>query len=230
MTQCLRAALIACIEEAQRARGVEPRVPDIVHGHGRHPHCAYAALPFVHPWQRYADGSIKGLAVLLPRDVRDDELLALAEGVTRLQERGLGIPRVGTWHLEEAAPDDPPNVTLDARTWVGPARVWATATPMVFGHFPKPRSGGEVKVVLESLARIGIQPERVEEIAVGRHSPLYGAAPSWCFKSHQHQGEVKPPLWMRHVTLAFDLPVRGPIVLGSKRYLGLGLMRSLEGE
>jgi CRISPR-associated protein Csb2 len=49
VTQALRRALIACIEEAQRLRGLEPIVPDIVHGHGKHPHCAYVALPFVNP-------------------------------------------------------------------------------------------------------------------------------------------------------------------------------------
>jgi CRISPR-associated protein Csb2 len=238
VTQALRKALIACIEEDQRDRGIEPKVPDIVHGHGRHPHCAYVALPFVHPWQRHADGAIKGLAVLLPRGVDDDGLMALANGLMRLQNRGLGIPGIGTWRLEEAPADDPPNATLDCRTWMGivgrdgnhrPARIWATATPMVFGHFPKANKGGEAKVVLDSLAMVGIEPDRVLEIAVGRHSPLHGAPPSWCFKPRRGDGETnQPPAWVRHVTLSFDRPVYGPIVLGCKRYFGLGLMRPLE--
>ena len=92
VTQALRRALIACIEEEQHLRGLELTVPDIVHGHGKHPHCAYVALPFVNPWQRHADGSIKGLAVLVPRDVEEKDLRSLAAGLMRLQENGLRIP------------------------------------------------------------------------------------------------------------------------------------------
>ncbi len=223
VTQALRKALIACIEDDQRSRHIDPNVPEIVHGHGKHPHCAYVALPFVHPFQRHADGTIKGLAILLPRSVGTDTLLTVARGLVRLQQNGLGIPKIGTWHVEEVPADDPPNATLDPRIWNGASRVWATATPMAFGHFPKPSKGGEAKVILDSLRMIGIDPERAVGIAVGRHSPLHGAPPSWCFKAPGNT--PKPPLWLRHVTLRFDQPMRGPIVLGSMRYFGLGLMR-----
>jgi CRISPR-associated protein Csb2 len=228
VTQAFRNGLIACIEESQREEGTEPNVPDVVHGHGRHPHCAYVALPFVHPRQRYADGTIKGLAVLVPKSADEDGLLSLAAGLARLAHNGLGIPGVGTWHLTEIEADDPPNATLDPRTWTVAARVWTTATPIVFGHFPKPNKGGEPKVILESLRMIGVEPDRVVEIAVDRHSPLYGASASWCFKARQRLGATtEAPSWIRHVTLRFDQPVRGPIVLGSMRYFGLGLMRPL---
>jgi len=222
VTQAFRKALIDCIDKDQRSRGLEPLVPEIVHGHGKHPHCAYVALPFVHPWQRHADGAIKGLAVLVPREVDSNSLLTMACGLLWLQENGLGMPGIGTWHVEEVQADDPPNATLDPVVWTGVARLWATATPMVFGHFPKPKSGGEAGVVLESLRMIGIEPDRVVEIGVGRHSVLHGAPPSWCFKAGRE------PSWVRHVTLRFDRPVRGPIILGSMRYFGLGLMRPVE--
>ena len=101
---------------------------------------------------------------------------------------------------------------------------------MVFGHFPKPNKGGEGKVILDSLRMIGIEPECVLEIAVGRHSPLYGALPSWHFKPRKSSSEItQRPMWIRHVALRFDRHVRGPIVLGSMRYFGLGLMRPIEG-
>ena len=38
------------------------------------------------------------------------------------------------------------------------------------------------------------------------------------------------PRLAKHVTLAFDRPVRGPVLLGAGRYFGLGLMRPLRGE
>jgi CRISPR-associated protein Csb2 len=229
VTQAFRRALIACIVKHQRDRNLQPEVPDIVHGHGQHPHCAYVALPFVHPCQRRADGTIKGLAVCVPHDGPDDALQALASGLMCLQENGLDIPGIGRWHLEEVPADDPPLLTLDVRSWTNPSRVWSTATPVVFGHFPKGTKGGVPKVVLDSLRMIGIDPDEVREIAVGRHSPLHGAPPSWCFKARRdRESSGQPPRLVRHVTLRFDRPVRGPIVLGHMRYFGLGLMRSLE--
>lgn len=226
VTQAMRRALIACIEEVQRLHGLKPSVPDIVHGHGKHPHCAYVALPFVNPWQRYADGSIKGLAVLVPRDVEEKELMSLAAGLVRLQENGLRIPGIGTWRLVEVQEDDPPLKSLAAHTWRHPSRLWATVTPMVFGHFPKPNNGGAVKVILESLRMIGIEPDLAAEVAVGRYSPLHGAPPSWQFKGYSNNNE--PSRLFRHVMLRFDRPVAGPIVLGSMRYFGLGLMWPME--
>jgi CRISPR-associated protein Csb2 len=76
---------------------------------------------------------------------------------------------------------------------------------------------------------VGIEPDLAVEMAVGQHSPLHGAPPSWQFKTYgnkrNHNG---PPRLLRHVTLRFDRPVAGPIVLGSMRYFGLGLMWPME--
>lgn len=224
LTQALRRALIAAIEEDQRSRHIDPHVPEVVHGHGKHPHCAYIALPFVHPRQRRADGMIKGVALLLPRRIEPATLHAIARGLICLQRNGLVIPGVGTWHLEEIPPDNAPITTLDPRTWTNASCTWTTATPMVFGHFPKPNRGGEAKIILDSLNLIGVDPERVIEIGVGRHSPLHGAPPSWCFKPRRESDDGSRP-WLRHVTLRFDRPLCGPIILGRTRYFGLGLMR-----
>lgn len=228
LTQTFRRALIACIEQEQLEREQESQVPDVVHGHGKHPHCAYVALPFVDRWQRHADGTIKGVAVAIPKCDDNEILLAMALGLARLQTSGLRLPGIGTWHLEEHPPDDSTLRTLLPNTWTKPSRLWTTATPMVFGHFPKAKNGGEPKVILDSLELIGIQSEHVLEIAVGRHSSLHGSPPSWRFKTRRQRESAQPPRLIRHVTLRFDRPVRGPILLGCKRYFGLGLMRPLE--
>jgi CRISPR-associated protein Csb2 len=194
------------------------------------PHLAFAALPFVHPYRRHADGSIKGLAVLVPRDPKPQALELLATGLIRLSEVGLPVPGVGTWRLEEVPADNPPLQTLDMRSWTGPSRVWATVTPMVFGHVPKEKKGGEPAVILDSLRMIGRDlPGTVVEIAVGRYSPLHGPPPSWQFKPRLDGATGEPAGWMlRHVTLRFSQGVRGPLVLGRMRYFGLGLMRPME--
>jgi CRISPR-associated protein Csb2 len=229
LTQSFRRALIACIEAAQKKNGLNPDVPDIVHGHGQHPHCAYLALPFVHAWQRYADGAIKGLAIVVPKGAKREELQTIALGLEMLQENGLGIPGVGTWDLEEVDENDPPLWSLAARTWRGPSRVWTTVTPMVFGHFPKRSKGGERTVILESLAMIGIDSNSVIEIGVGQHSPLHGALPSGHFKPHPHAlTERQLPRHIRHITLRFNRPVEGPLLVGAMRYFGLGLMLPLK--
>ncbi|MBI4612487.1 MAG: type I-U CRISPR-associated protein Cas5/Cas6 [Planctomycetes bacterium] len=214
------------------------KIPCTLSGHAPNggpleaPHLAFVALPFVHPVLRHADGAVKGLAVLVPRDVDCDAsaLTMLARGLRRLEREGLRIPGAGIWHLKEVPPDDPPLATLDSRTWTEPSRTWTTATPMVFGHFPKPKNGGEAKVVLDALRLAGIDPSSVVEIAVGRHSPLHGAPPSWCFKTQRDRAErEKPRHWIRHVTIQFDRTVSGPLALGCLRYFGLGFMRPLEG-
>ena len=48
-------------------------------------HLAFVALPFVHFGQRHADGSIKGLAVLVPRNSDNGALQTLAVGLMQLQ-------------------------------------------------------------------------------------------------------------------------------------------------
>lgn len=247
LTQALRRAVIkqvhdeACgcdrwshrVPACRDARECYAKIPSAISGHApdcgplEAPHLAYVPLPFVHPMQRHADGVIKGLAVLVPRDVADDTLTPLARALKRIQHEGLQVPRIGPWHVAEVPADDPPLVTLDVDTWTAPSRTWTTATPMVFGHFPKPKNGGEAKVVLDSLQLVGFDPSSVIEIAVGRHSPLYGAPPSWCFKTDRDLGNTGPRRWIRHVTIRFDRPVTGPLVLGCLRYFGLGLMRQL---
>jgi CRISPR-associated protein Csb2 len=251
VTQALRRAVLKQVHDAacgcDRWRDSVPswrgaqecytKIPSTLSGHAangeplQRPHLAFVPLPFVHPVQRHADGAIKGLAVLVPLGVDRDAsaLTMLARGLVGLEREGLRIPGVGIWHLREVPADDPPMTTLDIRTWTAPSRTWTTATPMVFGHFPKPKNGGEAKVVLDALHLLDIDPSSAVEIAVGQHSPLHGAPPSWCFETRRDRAQrEEPQRWIRHVTVRFDRPVTGPLVLGCLRYFGLGLMRPVE--
>jgi CRISPR-associated protein Csb2 len=250
ITRLFRKAVIRCIYDeiyasADRGEGspdlqdlldCNRKIPPILSGHDldstvtEQPHVAFAALPFVDRFVRNADGEIKGLAVLIPANPSDQALQMLAAALLRLQKNGLGIPGIGTWQLAEVPADDPPIKALDTTTWSGPARVWATVTPMVFGHFPKKTNGGELHIILDSLRMIDIDPDLVAEITVERHSPLHGVPPSWQFKTRLSRKPKKkePPHIFRHVTIQFKRDVQGPIVLGCMRFFGLGLMRPLE--
>ena len=251
-TRALRRAVLKHIHEAicgctrweksvpccRQAPDCYARIPGALSGYApdcspiRTPHVAFIALPFVHPLQRHADGAIKGLAVLIPRDLDGDTaaLTIVAQALAQLEANGVPIPGVGMWRLKEA-PEDPSLQTLHRQTWTGPARTWTTATPMVFGHFPKSRHGGEATVVLDSLRLADIDASHVVEIAVDRHASLHGAPPSWCFKTRRDEAQTaEPRRWIRHVTLRFDRPVSGPLAVGSLRYFGLGLMRPLDSD
>jgi CRISPR-associated protein Csb2 len=251
ITQAVRRALLKNVHEIAcgcdrwkeqvpsygEARECYSKIPGTLSGHALDgsrlgaPHMAFAALPFVHPVQRHADGSIKGVAVLMPRDMERDlsVLSMLARGLRGIEHHGLQVPGVGLWRLREVSPDDLALTTLDPRTWTTSSRIWTTVTPVVLGRFPKARNGGEAKVILDSLQLVGIEPSRVVEIAVGRHSPLHGVPPSWSFKTNHDQTKASErSRLIRHVTIRFDAPVAGPLALGPLRYFGLGLMRPLE--
>jgi CRISPR-associated protein Csb2 len=221
------------VPSCSEARDCYASIPSALSGSGpdcgpiKAAHVAFVSLPFVHPVQRHADGSIKGVAVLVPRSLNGDmsTLAALAKALVHVQDDGLRIPGIGAWQLAEVSAGDRSLQTLDHGMWGAQSRIWTTATPMVFGHFPKSRSGGEVQVVLESLRLAGVDPSGVIEIATDRHSPLHGTPPVWRFLRHgQSESPTEPRRWTRHVTVRFEEPVSGPLAIGAMRYFGLGLM------
>lgn len=252
VTKALRQGLLRCVHEevcqcggwgtsvrrCADALDCYRKIPTLISGYDiddngctptKSPHLAFVALPFVHRHIRHADGSIKGLAVLVPRNPKEDDLQLLAAGLMRLLSAGLEIPGIEPWHLEEVPADNSRLQTLDVRQWTNPSRVWTTVTPMVFGHIPKEKKGGEPAVILDSLRMIGIDANAAAEIAVSRYSPLHGVPPSWQFKPRADGTTGEPAAWMLcHVTLWFDRQVRGPLVLGRMRHFGLGLMRPME--
>lgn len=191
--RAFRAGLMEAVAAAQTANNLPVQVPGIVKGAKGAPMCAFVALPFVHPRQRHADGSVKGLAVLVPKAARHDDRTMVALGLERLVSKGLQLPGVGRWHLKEVTDDTQAMRTLRRATWRGPSRYWTTAVPMRFGHVPKPGNGGEAGVILDSLRRAGVDPDDVLEITVGRHSPLHGAPPSWAFKPRRNAPDEGPP-------------------------------------
>ena len=63
--------------------------------------------------------------------------------------------------------------------------------------------------------------ERIE-VEVGRHSAIPGVPAAGSFPMSRREGRRPRQQW--HVRVAFEQPVRGPIVLGAGRYRGHGLM------
>jgi CRISPR-associated protein Csb2 len=217
LTDALRAAVLARAGEDGSA------VPDLLSGHGVHPHMAYAALPFVSDRQRHADGHILGLAAMLPRrtepGARRQALRALAK-VDRLDVYGVG--RLSLERVTAQTPD--PAFNLRMASWTGPASCWASATPVLLDQFPKKTSRAEE--IISRSCRHAALPEP-QEVRVSRYSPFYGVAPSGRFLKLRQATE--PPRLSTHVNLTFGRPVRGPVLIGAGRYFGLGLMRPFRG-
>lgn len=193
------------------------KAPVIFHGHGDAAHVAYIPLPFV--GRQYADGHILGLAAVLPRGLSRDDRRAAITAFGELVELKLGP--LGEWRLEPVA--QPTRITtLDPETWSRPSRVWATVTPIVFDHFPRERAGRRAAEILsESCARIGLPvPQKVD---LSGFSKFLGVPSVREFRTRRR--DTDPPRPATHAVFHFDRPVRGPVILGARRFFGLGLCR-----
>jgi CRISPR-associated protein Csb2 len=218
LTDALRAAVISLA-----GVGGGP-VPSLLSGHGEHPHAAYIALPFVSEVQQHADGHVLGVAVVLPRRIDPAARRQALRPLATLDH--LDVPGAGRLDLERltAASALPPR-TLRPTTWSRPSVAWATATPVLLDRFPKKGYPVE-RVIADSCRFIGLPQPR--DIRVSHVSRLYGPGPSGGFVKARRAGDA--PRLSKHVTITFDRPVRGPVLLGAGRYFGLGLLRPLWAE
>jgi CRISPR-associated protein Csb2 len=231
-------------------------VPETVSGHTkdgsptRAPHLAIVPLAFV--GFPHADGRVLGFALVPPREsgLLDDEtfrrvlrkLAPIADVRGRsgevVRELTVSTP-VGT--AAEAAfkltfqPrfEGDGRRSLDPGLYRGPARRFATVTPIVSDRHLKARGAArviEIRAMIETACeRIGLP--RPIAVVPDRHAAVEGAP------SVRIEGA---PAWMRwrlpaelasrqltHAVLEFAEPVRGPVLLGAGRFCGLGLCRAL---
>jgi CRISPR-associated protein Csb2 len=112
-------------------------------------------------------------------------------------------------------PGDPgPAFALRPERWAGPARSFATATPVILDRFP--RRGRSVEDELrQSIVTAGFPSPASVEVLAGpavRGGVLVGDL----------SGDL-PPGKRVHASVAFAEPVRGPLVAGRGRFRGVGL-------
>lgn len=194
------------------------------------PHLAVVPLAFV--GVPYADGTIQGLALVLPGGASDHERASVASAIRGWRAAGttLSLGRAG--HLRLALVDElDASWSLRQTTWCRPARTWVTVTPIVLDRFPKgltDRSperhlAGEAhaaETIAQSCVHAGLP--RPARVVIRFDAPLRGVPPLRDFPPYR-VADGRPTRLSVHATIHFDEQVRGPVLVGAGRYLGRGL-------
>jgi CRISPR-associated protein Csb2 len=227
-------------------------VPEVLSGHradgslSETVHVAIVPLPVV-GWP-HADGSIVGVAVVLPVVVDEQERRVLFNAIAeweRDQRRDAEDAPALPVHLGRAGiltvvrEDDVSQLrTLRAESWSECACRWASATPIALDRNPgnlrsrDPRELGEAvndaeSIIARNCEHIGLP--RPSAVTILPAAPLIGAAKAREFPPFPGvEGRFQRVL--THAAIEFAEPVRGPILLGAGRYVGLGLMRPVRDE
>lgn len=219
LTEALRGAVIT----------VHPQQPppEWVSGHAldgkrsQRDHLAFVALPNVD--NEHADGTLKGVALAVPKAVPRADIDACLGGLFGWEEpkpATLTMGRLGVWRI---LPQDSLRalVALRPETWCGPSRRWATVTPIVLDHYPKQDSDWE-EIVARACERIGLP--RPQEVVLVPGSLFIGAPPAKQFPPLPRKFGKGQYLHV-HALIIFAEEVRGPVLLGAGRYRGYGLCR-----
>lgn len=200
LAEGLRRAVLARLDAAAHPQ---------IHGHQPSLHLAWASLPNV--GHAHGDGRLVGVGAWLPRDLEPEAQSQLREALLATDHLVCGGRRiaVGLAKSESAA--------LRRDTWAKPARVWATATPMVLDY--RAGDADRSRAVKTALVRAGY-PKPVRVIHSSACSLVGGI----------QAGEVRPrksPNPRVHALVEFAETVAGPVLAGAERYFGLGLFRPI---
>lgn len=208
------------------------------------PHIAFLALPNV--GHEHADGRIMGLAVALPTELdavaRDATLRGIGSWEREHGDRPLELT-MGRGGVVEMRRRQPPFalVSLRPSVWARPSRWWASATPVALPAHPgnlrrgSPAARAKAwaraeEAVAKSCEHIGL-PKPVG-VRVSLVSDLVGARPTNDFPVFRQGRGAGGGVVRRlvHTSVEFAEEVSGPLMLGSGRFVGLGLMRPVNAE
>lgn len=235
----LAAQLTEALRGAVLSHAPDGRAP-LLSGHDpsgaplQHPHASYLALPNV--GHDRSTGLIHGLAVMIPTGTPEDEIVNLDAALAAWPGT---LGRQGRWHV---GPSQAGLATLNPRRWDGPATRWVTATPIALGRHPGDLRAHDSDTSTTARRRAAAFDAAISDIQracghIGLPDPtdievslaplLDGATPVLDYPAFK-RGRTRRTLV--HAAIAFPQPIRGPIVLGSGRYLGLGLCFPINNE
>jgi CRISPR-associated protein Csb2 len=240
VAKALRNALMSGYREA----GLGAAIPAMVSGHGpegkptSEPHLAIAPLAFL--GMPYASGAVLGFALIPPRPgslLDDAEFRNAVRRLLRTTDDGRVLAvRLSDRVLDFAVGAMGDRRSLDPEPYVESSRIWASCTPIILDRHLKTTGNRERQEEIDGLIRqacrnVGL-PEP-EAIGAGKHSAIEGApsaypsgtAPGW---TRWRLPESLRTRQLTHAVVEFGDPVRGPVMLGAGRFVGLGLCRAID--
>lgn len=247
------AALVAkelrnAVMSGYREIGQGEAIPAAVSGHspdGRpssEPHLAIAPLAFV--GAPYASGTVYGFALIPPRSSElfdSSDFRQAMRAISRSDaETGRRVVRVYSPALDVtfAFGDGSRRRSLDPAPYVEDARIWASCTPLVLDRHLKASGNASRREEIDGLIRracinIGLPEPRV--ISAVKHSAVEGAPSAYPSGGEPHWTRWRLPQSLAsrpltHAVIEFAEVVRGPVLLGAGRFVGLGLCRPLNAE
>lgn len=222
--------------------------PEVLSGHrpdgspSERPHISIVPLPFV--GSAHADGALLGLAVVLPRELAEGERLAALRAIGKWEETervedeeapslSVQMGSAGVVEIERVVWGIPPLANLRSSTWCRPSRLWISATPVALDrnpgdlYSPNPDKAKKAfRTAAETIARAceNIGLPLPQSVTVLPSATLPGTTKARQFPPFP-KGKEGPRRVKVHAGITFREVVRGPVLLGAGRYLGLGLFR-----
>ena len=203
------------------------------------PHALFLSLPFV--GHRYSDGTIKGVAVVFPPDPDSGQRQAVLQAVNNWEKSRrekpllLRLGRRGVVGMRRVFGNDAADAkTLDPGMWSRPSRRWGSVTALALPREAYKLTRGSPsdirrawrkaeEAVIEAARFAGLpEPLRAD---VGFDPPVRGGSHA---SDYPVFAQSRKQRLLLHAVVEFDKPAAGPLVLGSGRFRGLGLMLPLD--
>lgn len=232
------------MRQAVLSHADEP-IPEGISGHrgcGRptlDPHLSIVPLPFV--GMSHADGLLRGLALMLPRSSDAATERALYRAVGTWEQSGpmrLTFGDRGALELRRLlAPSELSSVRR--RVWSRHSKAWVSVTPIALPRHPGRLTGGTqtARSAAWRAARASVAVACLhsglptpETVSVSLAPLLAGARPVRDFPLFAQTAGSGRPIrrQLLHASVQFRTEVSGPLILGTGRFLGLGLMRPVD--
>ncbi len=242
------AARVVELAHAMRAaifHYVENPIPEEISGHlpdGRPttvPHVAFLPLPYV--GFEHADGRLLGLAVSIPETINSSVCQAVYRAIGNWEKAiGHGALKLtlgaqGVIHLYRQQGASA-LISLRPSAWSRTSHRWVSATPIALpkhpGQLRRGSAATRAKAWASAESSISLACDHVGlpkpiDVKVSQDPLITGARPAGRFPVFSQNGRGSHPVrrQLLHASVTFERPVTGPLMLGTGRFMGLGLMR-----
>jgi len=188
-----------------------------------------AVLPIANVANPHAQGHVMGVALVVPREVPDNEVGHCLSPLFDLDDDGNPKP-LRIYHGSDFDIDvvfdlgESELEAFKAQRWCGNAEgatVWTSVTPVALDrHGKHGRFGEETREqIVRACERIGLP--RPTNIVISSTGFLVGVPHARSVPAlRRKDGSTRQQV---HVCLEFPIPVRGPVLIGAGRFRGYGL-------